>query len=86
MGFIQGNLPVFSKAAMSGDTQHLWVYVLNGELFCRNCIHFILQRETNVFQIACCCLDIELLQIFCGNIFLTSRNDVVEVCRRISVL
>lgn len=45
MGFIQGDVPVFSEAAVSGDTKHLGIYILNGELFCRDCIHFILQKE-----------------------------------------
>lgn len=57
MGFTQGEVPVFSEAAMSGDTEHLGVYVLNGKLLCGDRVHFILQRETNVLQIACCCLE-----------------------------
>lgn len=48
MEFIQGDLPVFSKVAMSGDTQHLWIHILQGELLYRDCIHFILQKENNI--------------------------------------
>lgn len=45
MSLIQGDVPVFSEAAMGGDTEHLGVYVLHGELFCGDCIHFILQNK-----------------------------------------
>lgn len=50
-GVIQGNIPVFNEVALSGDTEHLGVHKLNRELFCRDCIHFILKTESNVFQI-----------------------------------
>lgn len=50
-GAIKCNLPVFSEAAMGGDTEHLGFYILNCELFCRHCIHFVLPRE--YFVLSC---------------------------------
>lgn len=70
---------------MSGDTKHFWVDIINGELFCWDCIHFILQRETHIpWHVRYMLLSRYQVTI---NIFrLTSSNDVVDVCRRTSVL
>lgn len=48
-GSTGGGSPVLSEAAVCGDTEHLGVDVLQGELFCRDCIDFILQRAQGVF-------------------------------------
>lgn len=80
------DLRVFGEATVSGDAQDFRVYILNGELICRNRVHFILHREKDVFKAPCCCLDMKLWRIFWANFSLTRRNDAVEVCKRTSVL
>lgn len=38
---------------MSGDAEHLWIHIVEGELLCRDRVHFVLQRETNTTPVTC---------------------------------
>lgn len=47
------HIPVFSEAAMSGDTKHLRLYILSRELLCWDRINFMLERETKCIFTMC---------------------------------
>lgn len=47
------HIPVFSEAAMSGDTEHLRLYILNRKLFCWDGVYFMLERETKCILTMC---------------------------------
>lgn len=78
---IEGSLPVLSKAAMGGNTKLLWLYILHRELLFWDYIHFVLHRGTDIRYMRRCDTDSESFAVA-----LTSRNDAVDVWRRISVL
>lgn len=80
-GLTDGNLPVLSKAAMGGNTKFFRLYILHRELLFWDCIHFVLHRATDIRYMRRCDTESESFAVA-----LTSRNDAVDVWRRISVL
>lgn len=66
---------------MGGNTKLLRLYILHRELLFWDCIHFVLHRATDVRYMRHCDTESESFAVA-----LTSRNDAVDVWRRISVL